>query len=96
VLRAHARGSKVYGSTLNPFGGAGYFSPAGETMRETVNAFVKTSGVFDGVIDFDIVTRDPAHLETLLPAYDSGDHLHPNDAGYKAMGEAIDLKLFTK
>ena len=96
VLRAHARGIKVYGTTLNPFGGAGYFSPAGETMRQAVNAFVKTSGVFDGVIDFDIVTRDPAHPETLLPAYDSGDHLHPNDAGYKAMGDAIDLKLFTK
>jgi len=96
VLRAHARGIKVYGTTLNPFGGAGYFSPAGETMRQAVNAFVKTSGVFDGVIDFDIVTRDPAHPETLLPTYDSGDHLHPNDAGYKAMGDAIDLKLFTK
>ena len=96
VLRAHARGIKVYGTTLNPFGGAAYFSPAGETMRQAVNAFVKTSGVFDGVIDFDIVTRDPAHPETLLPAYDSGDHLHPNDAGYKAMGDAIDLKLFTK
>ena len=96
VLRAHARGIKVYGATLNPFGGAAYFSPAGETMRQAVNSFVKTSGVFDGVIDFDIVTRDSAHPETLLPAYDSGDHLHPNDAGYKAMGEAIDLKFFTK
>jgi len=96
VLRAHARGIKVYGTTLSPFGGAGYYSPAGETMRQAVNAFVMTSGVFDGVIDFDIVTRDPAHPETLLPAYDSGDHLHPNDAGYKVMGEAIDLKLFTK
>jgi lysophospholipase L1-like esterase len=96
VLRAHARGIKVYGTTLSPFGGAGYYSPAGETMRQAVNAFVKTSGVFDGVIDFDIVTRDPAHPETLLPAYDSGDHLHPNDAGYKVMGEAIDLKLFAK
>jgi lysophospholipase L1-like esterase len=63
-------------------------------MRQAVNAFTKTSGVFDGVIDFDIVTRDPAHPEQFLPAYDSGDHLHPNDAGYKVMGEAIDLKLF--
>ncbi len=96
ALRAHARGIKVYGSTLNPFGDAAYFSPAGETMRQAVNTFVKNSGVFDGVIDFDIATRDPAHPETLLPAYDSGDHLHPNDVGYKAMGEAIDLKLFTK
>jgi lysophospholipase L1-like esterase len=96
VLRAHARGIKVYGTTLNPFGGAAYFSPAGEQMRQAVNAFVRTSGAFDGVIDFDLVTRDPAHPQTLLPAFDSGDHLHPNDAGYKAMGEAIDLKLFTK
>ena len=63
-------------------------------MRQAVNAFMQTAGVFDGVIDFDIVTRDPAHPETLLPAYDSGDHLHPNDAGYKVMAEAIDLKLF--
>jgi lysophospholipase L1-like esterase len=94
VLRAHARGIKVYGTTLNPFAGAAYYSPAGETMRQAVNAFAKTSGVFDGVIDFDIVTRDPAHPEQFLPAYDSGDHLHPNDAGYKVMGEAIDLKLF--
>ena len=57
---------------------------------------MKTSGVFDGAIDFDKATRNPAHPEKLLPAYDSGDHLHPNDAGYKVMGEAIDLKLFTK
>jgi lysophospholipase L1-like esterase len=96
VARAHARGIKVFGSTLNPFGGADYFSPAGEQMRQAVNSFVKTSGAFDGFIDFDKATRDPAHPETLLPAYDSGDHLHPNDAGYKAMADAIDLKLFTK
>jgi lysophospholipase L1-like esterase len=96
VLRAHSRGIKVYGTTLNPFSGAAYYSPAGEAMRQVVNAFTKTSGVFDGVIDFDLVTRDPAHPEQLLPAYDSGDHLHPNDAGYKVMGDAIDLKLFAK
>ncbi len=96
ISRAHARGIKVFASTLNPFGGAAYYNAAGEKMRQAVNAFARTDKGFDGVIDFDRVTRDPAHPEALLPAYDSGDHLHPNDAGYKAMGEAIDLKLFTQ
>ena len=96
ALRAHARGVRVYATTLNPFGGAAYYSAAGEQMRQTYNHFVKTSPAFDGFIDFDAATRDPTHPETLLPAFDSGDHLHPNDAGYKAMGEAIDLKLFTR
>jgi lysophospholipase L1-like esterase len=96
VLRAHARGIKVYGTTLNPFGGAAYYNDAGEQMRKAVNAFTLSAGAFDGVIDFDKVTRDPEHPERLLPAYDSGDHLHPNDAGYKVMADAIDLKLFTK
>jgi len=96
VARAHARGIKVFASTLNPFGGTDYYNAAGEQMRQAVNSFARTSKVFDGVIDFDQVTRDPAHPEALLPAYDSGDHLHPNDAGYKAMGESIDLKLFAK
>jgi lysophospholipase L1-like esterase len=94
VSRAHARGIKVFASTLNPYGGAAYYNAEGEQMRQTVNSFFRTSKIFDGVIDFDQVTRDPAHPETFLPAYDSGDHLHPNDAGYKAMGESIDLKLF--
>jgi lysophospholipase L1-like esterase len=96
VARAHARGFKVIGSTLSPFGGADYYSAAGEQMRQAVNAFLRTSAEFDGVVDFDSATRDPEHPERLLPQYDSGDHLHPNDAGYKAMGEAVDLKLFTK
>jgi len=96
VNRAHARGIKVIGTTLNPFAGAGYYNEAGEQMRKTVNNFTRTGGVFDGFIDFDLVTRDPTHPESLLPAYDSGDHLHPNDAGYKVMADAIDLALFTK
>jgi lysophospholipase L1-like esterase len=96
ISRSHARGIKVFASTLNPFGGAAYYNAAGEKMRQAVNAFLRTDKSFDGVIDFDQVTRDPAHPEALLPAYDSGDHLHPNDAGYKAMAEAIDLKLFTQ
>ena len=95
AFRAHARGIKVFAGTLNPFGGAGYYSEAGEKMRQAINTFTRTTKVFDGVLDFDQVTRDPAHPEALLPAFDSGDHLHPNDAGYKAMADSIDLKLFT-
>jgi lysophospholipase L1-like esterase len=92
--RVHARGLKIYGVTLTPYAGAKYQDAAGSVMRDTVNTFIRTSGIFDAVIDFDKVTRDPAHKDTYLPAYDSGDHLHPNDAGYKAMGESVDLKLF--
>jgi len=94
ALRAHARGLKVYAATLTPYVGAAYQDAAGEKTREALNDFIRTSKDFDAVIDFDKVTRDPAHPDTFLPAYDSGDHLHPGDAGYKAMGEAIDLRLF--
>ena len=96
VLRAHARGIKVLCGTFNPFEGAAFFSPAGDEMRHAVNTFIRTSGIFDGVIDFDRAMQDPAHPARFLPTYDSGDHLHPNDAGYKAMADAIDLKLFSK
>lgn len=94
IERAHAHGIAVYGATLTPFLGAGYASPAGEIMRETVNTWIRSGGRFDGVIDFDRMLRDPANPGHFLPAFDSGDHLHPSDAGYKAMGEGIDLKLF--
>lgn len=96
AARAHARGMKIVGTTFTPFGGAGYYSAAGETMRQKVNAFVRSGKGFDGVIDFDAVMKDPAHPEVLLSKFDSGDHLHPNDDGYKAMAGAIDLKLFEK
>jgi len=96
VLRAHARGIKVLCGTFNPFEGAAFFSPAGDEMRHAVNTFIRTSGIFDGVIDFDRAMQDPAHPARFLPTYDSGDHLHPNDAGYKSMADAIDLKLFSK
>ena len=96
IARAHAHGIKVYGATLTPFLGAGYASPAGEAMRQTVNAWIRTPGHFDAVIDFDQATRDPAKLGSMLPAYDCGDHLHPSDAGYKAMGYSIDLHLFAR
>jgi lysophospholipase L1-like esterase len=93
---AHEHGIKVYGATLTPYGGAFYYSAKGEQVREAVNNWIRTSGVFDAVIDFDKITRDPANPNRFNPAYDSGDHLHPNDAGYKAMADGIDLKLFSR
>ena len=86
--RAHAHGIRVFCGTLTPFEGAFYETPDGEAEREAVNQWIRTSGAFDGVIDFDEVTRDPANPKRFLPANDSGDHLHPGDAGYKAMGHA--------
>ena len=94
IERAKARGLKVYGATLTPFEGAAYWSSEGEAKRQALNDWIRTSKAYDAVVDFDQVTRDPAAPTKFLPAYDSGDHLHPGDAGYKAMGEAVDLKLF--
>ena len=97
IARARERGLKIYGATLTPFEGTifpGYFTAAGEVKRQAVNAWIRRSGEFDAVIDFDRVIRDPAVPTRMLPAYDSGDHLHPNDAGYRAMAHAIDLSLF--
>jgi len=94
IERAKARGLKVYGATLTPFEGAAYWTTEGEAKRQALNEWIRTSKAYDAVIDFDKVTRDPAAPTKFLPAYDSGDHLHPGDAGYKAMGEAVDLKLF--
>lgn len=94
IARAHEHGIKVIGATLTPYVGAKYQSPEGEACRQAVNEFIRHGGAFDGVIDFDKATRDPANPGVFLPDYDSGDHLHPKDAGYKAMGESIDLKLF--
>lgn len=97
IRRAHAQGIKVYGATLTPYVGTifeGYYQPAGEVKRKAVNAWIRSSGAFDAVIDFEAVVRDPADPSRMLPAYDSGDHLHPNDAGYRAMANSIDLRLF--
>jgi lysophospholipase L1-like esterase len=94
IDRAHARGLKIYGATLTPFYGAAYYTDFGEQKREMLNDWIRTSGAYDAVIDFDKATRDPAQPRRLLAAYDSCDHLHPNDAGYKAMADAIDLSLF--
>jgi lysophospholipase L1-like esterase len=95
ILRAHAHGIAVIGCTLTPYHGAGYYTENGETIRKAVNDWIRNSGAFDGVVDFEAAVRDPNHPDTYLPADDPGDHLHPNDAGYKVMGDAIDLKLFT-
>ena len=94
IARAHARGIKVYGGTLEPYEGAKYFHPEGEAVREAVNQWIRTSGAFDGVIDFEQAVRDPKHPARYLGADQSGDSLHPNDAGYHAMAEAVDPKLF--
>ena len=94
IERAHSHGIKVFGATLTPYVGAGYSSPAGEVVRQAVNTWIRTSGKFDGVIDFDKATVDPAKPGVFLPAFDSGDELHPGDAGYKAMGDSVDLGLF--
>jgi lysophospholipase L1-like esterase len=94
LARAHAKGIAVFGATLTPFEGAGYYAPEKEVVRQAINNWMRGSDEFDGVIDFDRVTRDPAHPTRFLPAYDSGDHLHPNDLGYQAMGSAVPLELF--
>jgi lysophospholipase L1-like esterase len=97
IARAHARGVKVIGGTITPFEGVdlpGYWSESKEAVRQAVNQWIRTSGGFDGVIDFDAVLRDPEHPSRLQPRFSSPDHLHPNDAGYQAMADAIDLARF--
>ena len=95
IARAHERGLIIHGATLTPIGGMNRPNTPGiELKRQAINSWIRTSGAFDGVIDFDVITRDPAQPARFLPLFDSGDHLHPSDAGYKAMGEGIDLTLF--
>jgi lysophospholipase L1-like esterase len=96
IERAHTRGIVIFGATLTPFEGAMYFTQVGEAKRQALNQWNRTSRAYDGVIDFDEATRDPSHPARFLPQYESGDHLHPSDAGYKAMADAIDLGLFKK
>jgi lysophospholipase L1-like esterase len=95
IERAHARGLRIVGATLLPFEGAAYWTSEGEAKRAALNQWIRTSRAYDAVIDFDAVIRDPAAPTKFLPQYDSGDHLHPNDAGYQAMGSAVDLSLFS-
>lgn len=94
--KAHAAGLKIIAATLLPYEGAKYYSEDGEQIREHLNTFFRTSKLFDGVIDFDKIIGDPQHPLRFNPKYDSGDHLHPSDAGYTAMAAGIDLKLFRK
>ncbi len=93
IGRAHAAGIKIFGATLTPFTGAGYWSAAAERERETVNNWIRDSGEFDGVVDFATATADPNHPQMFNPAFDSGDHLHPNDAGYQAMANSINPSM---
>ena len=97
IARAHERGVFILGATLTPMGNmTRSVTPLVNGRRKTINTWIRSSGAFDGVIDFDAATRDPANPDAFLPAYDSGDHLHPSLAGYKAMGESIDLALFRR
>lgn len=94
--KARARNIRAYGATITPFGGSGYYTASHEAARQMVNAWLRTNTIYDGVIDFDASVRDPTSLTHLLSTYNSGDGLHLNPAGYHAMGEAIDLKLFAR
>jgi lysophospholipase L1-like esterase len=93
IERARARGIRIFGATLTPFEGANYFTQEGEAKRQALNQWIRTSGAYDAVIDFDAAVRDPNQPSKMLPKYDSGDHLHPGDAGYEAMAKAVNLAL---
>jgi endo-1,4-beta-xylanase len=94
VERAHTKGIVAYGATILPFGGSFYDAPYREAARETVNRWMRTSRAFDAVIDLDAALRDPAQPSRLVPVADGGDHLHPNETGYRMMAAAIDPALF--
>ena len=94
IDEAHAKGIKVIGATLTPYGGANYERPDGQEIHSQLNDFIRHGGKFDGVIDFEKATQDPANPDRYVPAYNEKDHLHPNDEGVKAMVESIDLSLF--
>jgi lysophospholipase L1-like esterase len=99
VERAHAHGVRVLGGTLTPFADTifpGYYSKEGEKKRQAVNRWIREGGAFDGVIDFDAAVRDPVHSDHIAVKFDVGDHLHPNDTGYRRMGEAVNLVLLRK
>jgi lysophospholipase L1-like esterase len=94
IARAHARGLKIYGATLTPFEGANAWTAEGEAKRQALNAWIRTSRMYDGVLDFDAAVRDPENPTKLRAQYDPGDHLHLNAAGYQAVANAVDLSLF--
>jgi lysophospholipase L1-like esterase len=101
IARAHAHGMRILGATLTPFEDTfanfrvlyGYYDEEKEAKRQALNHWIRTSGAFDGVVDFDAVARDPANPKHIKAEFDCGDHLHPNDAGYQAMANAVDLKM---
>ncbi len=95
IDKAHTKGILVYGATLLPMRGNGYFSEAHEMERKIVNEWIRTGGAFDAVIDLEKAIRNPDDAQSLSPAADTGDHLHPNEAGHRMLGEAVDLELFT-
>jgi lysophospholipase L1-like esterase len=94
VERSHMHGIKVAGCTLTPYGGAGYYSDAGEAIRSEVNDWIRKSGVFDAVVDFDAAVRDPGNPKEFRADMHAGDHLHPSDAGYATMANSVDLSIF--
>lgn len=94
IARARAHGLKVYGATLTPYEGARYWSPKGEAYRQDINAWIRSAGAFDGVIDFDAVWRDTTHPARIRAGMHAPDFLHGSDAGYAALGDAVDLGLF--
>jgi lysophospholipase L1-like esterase len=94
IKKSHKEGLKIYGGTLTPYKGSGMFTEEGEKVRQEVNDWIRNSGEFDGVIDFDKAVRNPEDPERYLPEFDAGDHLHPNDAGYEKMADAVDLSMF--
>ena len=94
IARAHEHRLKIYGATITPYGGAGYWSSQGEIYRQAINHWIRTSGAYDGVIDFDAAWRDPADPAHERAAVDPGDHLHGTDGGYAILGDAVDLGLF--
>lgn len=95
IEMARARGLMVFGGTLTPFEGAAYYSATAEAKRQAVNEWIRTSKMYDAVIDFDAALRDPSRSTRILPQYDPGDHLHPNPVGYRAMADGIGLPIFS-
>jgi lysophospholipase L1-like esterase len=91
IGRARAHGMRVFGATLTPFEGTNSYDAEGEVIRLEVNKWIRATDAYDGIFDFDALLRDPAHPSRLQEAYDSGDHIHPSPAGYKAMADSIPL-----